>query len=82
MDSTVKIVRTAGLPAHDARPVGMANESPNPQASPLSPWDVYRQAHKAIWLGTVEATNERDAIEKVANERNIPANRLIATRHR
>jgi hypothetical protein len=38
----------------------------NPQASPLSSWDVYRQAHKAIWLGTVEATDERDAIEKVA----------------
>jgi hypothetical protein len=61
---------------------GMAMQLPNPQASPLSSWDVYRQAHKAIWLGTVEATDERDAIEKVAKERNIPANRLIATRHR
>jgi hypothetical protein len=61
---------------------GMAMQSPNPQASPLSSWDVYRQAHKAIWLGTVEATDERDAIEKVAKERNIPAKRLIATRHR
>jgi len=82
MDSTVKIASTAGLPAHDARLGGMANQSPNPQGSPLSSWDVYRQAHKAIWLGTVEATDERDAIEKVANDRNIPANRLIATRHR
>jgi hypothetical protein len=60
----------------------MAMQSPNPQASPLLSWDVYRQAHKAIWLGTVEATDERDAIEKVAKERNIPAKRLIATRHR
>jgi hypothetical protein len=60
----------------------MAKQSPNPQASPLSSWDVYRQAHKAIWLGTVEATDERNAIEKVARQRNIPANRLIATRHR
>ena len=57
-------------------------QSPNPQASPLSSWEVYRQAHKAIGLGTVEATDERDAIEKVAKERNIPAKRLIATRHR
>jgi hypothetical protein len=57
-------------------------QSSNPQASPLSSWDVYRQAHKAIWLGTVEAADERDAIEKVAKERNIPANRLTATRHR
>jgi hypothetical protein len=60
----------------------MQKQSPDPQASPPSSWDVYRQAHKAIWLGTVEATDERNAIEKVANERNIPANRLIATRHR
>jgi hypothetical protein len=43
---------------------------------------VYRRAHKAIWLGTVDATDERDAIEKVAKERNIPANWLIATRRR
>jgi hypothetical protein len=48
---------------------GMAMQSPNPQASPLSSWDVYRQAHKAIWLGTVEATDERDAIERVAARR-------------
>jgi len=31
----------------------------------VSSWDVYRQAYKAIWLGTVEATDEREAIEKV-----------------
>jgi hypothetical protein len=60
----------------------MAMQSTNPQPLPPSYWDVYRQAHKAIWLGTVEATDERDAIEKVAKERSIPANRLIATRHR
>jgi hypothetical protein len=82
MDSTVKIASTAGLPAHDARLGGMANQSFNPEASPLPFWDVFRYAHKAIWLGTVEATDEHDAIEKVANERNIPANWLIATRHR
>ena len=58
----------------------MANQSPNPEASPLSSWDVYRQAHKAIWLGTVKATDERDAIEKVAKQRNFPANRLMARR--
>jgi hypothetical protein len=55
-------------------------QSPSPQPSTLSSWDVYRQAHKAIWLGTVEAIDERAAIEKVAKERNIPANRLIARR--
>jgi hypothetical protein len=60
----------------------MPKQSPDPQASPPSFWDVYRQAHKAIWLGIVVATDERDAIEKVAKERNIPASRLIATRRR
>jgi hypothetical protein len=60
----------------------MAKQSPDPQASTPSSWDVYRQAHKAIWLGIVVATDERDAIEKVAKERNIPASRLIATRRR
>jgi hypothetical protein len=58
----------------------MAMQSSNSQASPLSSWDVFRQAHKAIWLGTVEAADERDAIEKVAKQRNLPANRLIARR--
>jgi hypothetical protein len=51
----------------------MGKQSPDPEAFQLSSRDVYRQAHKAIWLGTVEATSERDAIEKVAKERNIPA---------
>jgi Ser/Thr protein kinase RdoA (MazF antagonist) len=80
MDSTMKIASTVGVVG--ARLEGMANQTPNQEASGLSSWDVYRQAHKAIWLGTVEATDERDAIEKVANERNIPANRLIATQRR
>jgi hypothetical protein len=48
----------------------------------LSSFDVSRVAHKAIWLGTVEATNEHDAIERVAKERNVPAAWLIATQRR
>jgi hypothetical protein len=58
----------------------MLKQSPDPQPPPPSSWDVYRQAHKAIWLGTIEATDERDAIEKVARERNVPAAWLIARR--
>ena len=53
-------------PARDGHPSIMDPEA----ATKLSP------------LGTVDATDERDAIEKVAKERNIPAKRLIATRHR
>jgi hypothetical protein len=53
-----------------------------PELPPPPTWDVFRVAHRAIWLGTVEATDERDAIEKVAKERDIPAAVLIATRRR
>jgi hypothetical protein len=48
-------------------------------APPLSSFDVFKVASKAIWLATIEATDERDAIERVAEERNLSANKLIAT---
>ena len=52
--------------------------SPHPTGpTPLSSWDVYRAAHKATWLATVEAADERGAME-----RNLPANKLIAMRQR
>jgi hypothetical protein len=53
-----------------------------PEPQPLPSWDVYRAAHRAIWLATVEAADEREAIERVAKERNVPAYKLIATRRR
>jgi hypothetical protein len=53
-----------------------------PEPLPRSSWDVYRAAHRAIWLATVEATDERDAIEKVAKERNLQASKLIAVQRR
>jgi hypothetical protein len=53
-----------------------------PEAPPLSTFDVLKIASKAVWLGTVEAIDERGAIEKVAKERNVPAARLIATQRR
>ncbi len=49
---------------------------------PLSTWDVFKITKKAVWLATIEATDERDTIEWVAKERDIPAARLIATRRR
>jgi hypothetical protein len=51
-----------------------------PEPPPPSTWDVFKIASKAVWLATVEATNERDAIERVAKKRNVSADRLIATR--
>jgi hypothetical protein len=42
-----------------------------PDPPPLSTFDVFKLAKKAVWLATVEATDERDAIERVAKERNV-----------
>jgi hypothetical protein len=53
-----------------------------PEPPLLSTFDVFRVAHKAIWLGTVEASDERDAIQRVARERDVPAAWLMATRRR
>jgi hypothetical protein len=56
----------------------MTKQQPTPP--PLYSFDVLKIASKAVWVATVEASDERDAIERVAGERNLPANRLIATR--
>jgi hypothetical protein len=50
------------------------------ESPPLYSFDVYKAASKAVWVSTVEAADERDAIERVASERNLPANKLIAMR--
>jgi hypothetical protein len=51
-----------------------------PEPPPLSSFDVFKLASKAVWLATVEATDELDAIKKVSKKRRIRAYRLIATR--
>ena len=56
---------------------GMATK---PEPPPLSSFDVFKLASKAVWLATVEATDELDAIKKVSKKRRIRAYRLIATR--
>ena len=53
-----------------------------PEPPPLSTFDVFKLASKAVWLATVEATGEHDAIERVAKERDIPAAGLMATQRR
>jgi hypothetical protein len=53
-----------------------------PDPPPLSTWDVFKLANKAVWLATIEVANEHDAIAQVAKERGIPAARLIATQRR
>jgi hypothetical protein len=43
-------------------------------------WNIYKIAAKQTWVGTVEAADERTAIEKAAAEYNVPTFKLIAVR--
>jgi hypothetical protein len=63
------------LPADTCR---MA-EKPEPPP-PLAAWSVYKIAKKALWLGIVEAPDERAAIEKAAEEFKVPATKLLVVR--
>jgi benzoyl-CoA reductase/2-hydroxyglutaryl-CoA dehydratase subunit BcrC/BadD/HgdB len=49
---------------------------------PLSSFDVFKIASKAVWLATIEATDEREAIERVAKEFKQDPAKLIAVRRR
>jgi hypothetical protein len=48
----------------------------------LAVWTIHRAAHKAIWIGEVEAPDEHAAIEKAAGQFKVPATKLMATRRR
>jgi hypothetical protein len=50
-----------------------------PQRQHVS-WAIFRAAKKAVWVGEVEATDERDAIEKAAVEFKQRAAKLIAVK--
>lgn len=60
----------------------LADMAKQPTTPPLHLFDVFKAASKAVWLATIEATDERDAIERVASVRDLPANKLIAARRR
>jgi hypothetical protein len=53
-----------------------------PEPPPLSAWDVYKIAKKAVWLGTVEAPDKDAAIVKAAQEFAADAWRLYAVPRR
>jgi len=46
--------------------------------TPPPMWIIYRTAAKVEWVGRVEATDQREAIAKAADEFGAPAARLIA----
>jgi hypothetical protein len=58
----------------------MAKKSNDLQSTPLPLWSIYRVAHKAVWMGEVEAADECAAIEKAAEQFKLPATRLMAMR--
>jgi hypothetical protein len=45
-------------------------------------WAIYRAARKAMWLGEVEAVDEREAIEKAAKEFKQDPAKLIGVQRR
>jgi hypothetical protein len=58
----------------------MAKKLEPPPQPPI--WDVYRAAAKLRPLGTVEAADADEAIEKAAKEFKVIASKLIAVRRR
>jgi hypothetical protein len=59
----------------------MAKQPPKPQAPPPL-WDIYKAAAKAKPLGTVEAADADEAIEKAAEQFKVIASKLIAVTSR
>ena len=49
---------------------------------PTTSWTVYKIAAKQTWIGTVEAPDEAEAIEKAAAEFKVPATKLHAVPRR
>ena len=54
---------------------------PHPQQqTPLSSWIIYKFASRLQWVGTVEAADKREAIEKAAKEFGLDPAKLMAVR--
>jgi hypothetical protein len=63
------------------RPI-LAAMPPKLKRPPPASWNIYKVATKAIWLGTVEASDKDTAIEKGAQEFKTEAWRLYAVARR
>jgi hypothetical protein len=53
-----------------------------PEPPMVASWDVYKIAKKAIWLGTVEASDKQAAVVKAAEEFKTEVWRLYAVSRR
>jgi hypothetical protein len=56
--------------------------SPSPPEPPQTTWTIYKFASRLQWLGTVQATDQREAIEKAAKEFTLDPAKLMAERQR
>jgi len=56
--------------------------SRKPEPPQPTTWIIFKIAAKQTWLGTVEAADEREAIEKAAKEFEVPATKLVAVSRR
>jgi hypothetical protein len=56
--------------------------SPSQPEPPQTTWTIYKFASRLRWLGTVQATDNRDAIEKAAKEFRLDPAKLLAERQR
>jgi len=53
-----------------------------PEPPKPTTWTIYKIAARQTWIGSVEATNQAEAIENAAKEFNQPATKLMAIRRR
>ncbi len=52
--------------------------SPSQPEPPQTTWTIYKFASRLQWLGTVQATHKREAIEKAAKEFRLDPTQLMA----
>jgi len=53
-----------------------------PEPPKPTTWTIYKIAARQTWIGSVEATNQAEAIEKAAKEFNPLATKLMTIRRR
>ena len=56
--------------------------SPSQPEPPQTTWTIYKFASRLQWLGTVQATDKREAIEQAAKEFRLDPAKLMAVRRR
>ncbi len=56
--------------------------SPSQPEPPQTTWTIYKFTSRLQWLGTVQATDKREAIEKTTKEFRLDPTKLMVERQR